>query len=179
MNRVRLPALWAAVLLATLIAPVDAHEGHDHDAPPAPLSTASAPRAEAASDTMELVVIARGAELELYVDDFRTNAPIEGAVVEVETADGPVRATSEPGRPYRMAAPWATKPGRYDIVVTVTAGTVLEVLPVTLTIQEPAAPAKAVLGLFGTAQAAFGAAQARLRGAVRWPWVWALAPSCW
>jgi len=164
MNRVRLPALWVAVLLATFVAPAVAHEGHDHDAPPAPQSTASAPRAEAASDTMELVVIARGAELELYVDDFRTNVPVEDAVVEVETANGPVRATFEAGRPYRMAAPWAAKPGRNDLVVTVTAGTVLEVLAVTLTIPAAAAaPAKAALGLAGTAQAAASAVQARLQ----------------
>ncbi len=119
MSRVCLPALWVALLLATVIAPAVAHEGHDHDAPPAPRSTTSAPRAETASDSIELVVIARGGELELYIDDFRTNAPIDDAAVEVETPTGPEVAKPESGRPYRLAAPWALKPGRHDLVATV------------------------------------------------------------
>ena len=147
MRSTRLPALRAAILLAIAVAPAMAHEGHDHDTPPAPSSTAAAPRAEAASDTLELVVIARGSELELYIDDFRTNAAIENAVVEVETAAGPAPARPDPGRPYRVAAPWARQPGRHDLVVTVSLGTILEVLPVTLTIPEaPSALAKAVAG---------------------------------
>ncbi len=165
MNRVCLPALWAAALLATLVAPAVAHEGHDHDPPAAPQSTVSAPRAEAASDTVELVVIARGDALELYIDDFRSNVPIEAASVEVETAAGPDVAKPEPGRPYRLAAPWALKPGQYDLIVTVTLGTILEVLPVTLTIPEPTpAPTETVPGFLAVAQAAAGSLQARLSG---------------
>jgi len=165
MSRVCLPALWAALLLATVIAPAVAHEGHDHDAPPAPRSTTSAPRAETASDTIELVVIARGGELELYVDDFRTNAPIDDAAVEVETPAGPEVAKPESGRPYRLAAPWTLKPGRHDLVVTVMAGTTLEVLPVTLTIPEPPPiPAQTASGIVPTAQAAAAAMQAHLPG---------------
>ncbi len=163
MTCVRLPALWAAVLLAALVAPAVAHEGHDHDAPPAPQSTASAPRAETASDTVELVVIARGGELELYIDDYRTNAPIENAAVEVETAAGPEVAKPEAGQPYRLAAPWALKAGRHDLVVTIMVGTILEVLPVTLTIPEaPPTPAKTSSGIVNTAQAAVGAAWAHV-----------------
>jgi len=162
MRRIRLPALWAAVLLAFGFAPAVAHEGHDHDAPPPPQSIVSAPRAEAASDAVELVVVARGAMLEIYVDDFRTNAPIEKVAVEVETADGPVTATAEPGHPYRMAAPWAARPGRYDLVVTIMGDTMVEVLPVTLTIPDAvAAPAGAASSWIGTAFAAAGAIPGR------------------
>lgn len=165
MSRVRLPALWAALLLAIVVAPAVAHEGHDHDAPQVPPSTTSAPRAETVSDTIELVVIARGGELELYIDNFRTNAPIDDAAVEVETPAGPEVAKPESGGPYRLVAPWALKPGRHDLVVTVMAGTILEVLPVTLTIPElPQMPAKTTSAIVSIAQAAAGAVQAYLSG---------------
>lgn len=165
MTRVLLPAFWTAVLLAVAV-PAVAHEGHDHDAPPPSQSIVSAPRAETASENVELVVVARGAELELYLDDFRTNAPIENATIEVETTDGQVVAKPEAGRPYRLPAPWAAKPGRYDLVVTVTVGTILEVLPVTLSISEaPVLPANATTNWVDAAFAGAGTAKARLPAA--------------
>ena len=155
MAHTRASTLWVALLLILVAAwhlPAAAHEGHDHDAPPPPTTVVSAPRAEASTDTVELVVVARGAALELYVDDFRTNAPIEDAVVEVETPDGPVAAKTTAGQPYRIEAPWAARPGRYDLVVTVTTATILEILPVTLTVPQAApAPAVAASGWSGLA----------------------------
>ena len=77
-------------------------------------------RAESASAAFELVAIARGGKLELYLDDFATNAPIDGAAIEVETPSGPRAAAAQPGRAYVLDAPFLAKPGRYDLVVTVT-----------------------------------------------------------
>lgn len=146
-------ALAAALALAVFLAPAAAHEGHDHDAPPPPASVVSAPRAEAFSDSVELVAVARGPVVEIYLDDFRTNAPIEGATVEVETPDGPVSAVAAPGQPYRVAAPWAVRPGSHGLIVTVMAAGVLDVLPVSLTIPAPVERAAAG-GLIGAARAA-------------------------
>ncbi len=169
MTRLRATALAAAITLALAAAvprPAGAHEGHDHDAPPPPATVISAPRGEAASDAVELVAIARGGAIEIYLDDFRTNAPIEGATVEVETPDGPKQAIAAPGQPYRLAAPWIAAPGRHDLIVTVMAGDVLEVLPVALTITAPAA-LPVPPGLIGTARAAL-AAEVASRGAGGW-----------
>ena len=169
MTRLRATALAAAITLALAAAPprpAGAHEGHDHDAPPPPATVVSAPRGEAASDAVELVAIARGGAIEIYLDDFRTNAPIEGATVEVETPDGPKQAIAAPGQPYRLAAPWIAAPGRHDLIVTVMAGDVLEVLPVALTITAPAA-LPVPPGLIGTARAAL-AAEMESRGAGGW-----------
>ena len=169
MTRLRATALAAAFTLALAAAvpgPAGAHEGHDHDAPPPPATVVSAPRGEAASDAVELVAIARGGAIEIYLDDFRTNAPIEGATVEVETPDGPKQAIAAPGQPYRLAAPWIAAPGRHDLIVTVMAGDVLEVLPVALTITAPAA-LPVPPGLIGTARAAL-AAEVASRGAGGW-----------
>jgi len=152
-TRTRPVALAAALAFALSVAPALAHEGHEHDAPPPPATVVSAPRAEAFSDNVELVAVARGQVVEIYLDDFRTNAPIEDATVEVETPDGPVTAIAAPGQPYRIAAPWAATPGIHSLIVTVMAGGVLDVLPVSLKIPAPA-QREVARGLIGTAQAA-------------------------
>lgn len=128
-----------AVTLALLVAgQVSSHEGHDHGAPPPPVSKTIAPRGEAASDAFELVAIPRDGTLQLYLDRFRTGEPVIGATLEVDTPDGPKTASPTAERSYALPAPWLTKPGHYDVMVTVTAGDVVDVLPVTLDIPTPA-----------------------------------------
>ncbi len=132
-------AIGAAVLISTLGAgPVSAHEGHDHGAPATrPIANAS-PRAEVTSDALELVAIAQGSKLLITLDRFTTNEPIEGATIEVETPTGPVAAVANSGV-YRIDAPWLAKPGRLDLIFTVTAEGIADVLPLTLEIPDPAA----------------------------------------
>lgn len=78
-----------------------AHEGHDHDAPSAPLNQTASPRAEATSDAFELLVLARDATLLVYLDRFRTNEPVEGATIQVDTPSGSLTATAQPSEPVR------------------------------------------------------------------------------
>jgi membrane fusion protein, heavy metal efflux system len=112
-----------------------AHEGHDHDAAPLPASVRIAPRAEATSDAFELIAIAEGSELAIYLDRFATNEPVEGAAIEVETPNGPVM-TRVHGDSYEIPASWLSKPGRYDLIFTVTEKEGADVLPLTLEIPE-------------------------------------------
>ena len=81
----RLAAAFGAVALAgaLLAGPALSHEGHDHGAPPPPVSKTIAPRGEALSDAFELVAIPRANSLTLYLDRFRTNEPVAGATLEV------------------------------------------------------------------------------------------------
>lgn len=76
-------------LLLIAASPVLAHEGHDHGAPaPAPLPAAPATsKFVATSEDFEVVGVLSSAALTLYLDDARTNAPIDGAVLDV-VADG-------------------------------------------------------------------------------------------
>jgi cobalt-zinc-cadmium efflux system membrane fusion protein len=67
-------AVWLAV--SSLAGPAWAHEGHDHDAPPPPVSKSIAPRGEAVSDAFELTAIPRDGKITLYLDRFRTNDPV-------------------------------------------------------------------------------------------------------
>ncbi len=112
-----------------------AHEGHDHGNE-APQVSASLPRGSASSDHFELVAILRGQTLAIYVDRFATNEPVDTAKVEVETPEGPKEAVAEDGI-YRLAAPWAEKGSRFDLIVTVTDGDQVEVMPVTIDVPAP------------------------------------------
>ncbi|GJD87965.1 efflux RND transporter periplasmic adaptor subunit [Methylobacterium hispanicum] len=134
-----------ALLAAVLAGPVHAHEGHDHGAAPPPVSKTIAPRGEALSDAFELVAIPRDGTLALFLDRFRTNEPVPGATIEVETPDGPKVATATTDGGYALPAPWLSKPGRHELVATVTAGDAVDVLTVAVTVPDPkavAAPAK-------------------------------------
>ena len=128
-------ALGAAAFVAFLGAgsPL-AHEGHDHDAPPPATISNLVPRAETLSELYELVAIARAGELAIYLDRFATNESVEGASIEVETPAGPESARAVANEPYRLSAPWATKPGTYELIFTVTKDGNADVLPATLVV---------------------------------------------
>jgi cobalt-zinc-cadmium efflux system membrane fusion protein len=134
MNRI-FAALGAALITLLGASWLSAHEGHDHDAAPLPASVSIASRAEATSDAFELIAIAEGSELAIYLDRFPTNEPVEGATIEVETPNGPVIARTH-GDAYRVPATWLSKPGRYDLIFTVTTKEGADVLPLTLEIPE-------------------------------------------
>jgi cobalt-zinc-cadmium efflux system membrane fusion protein len=129
-------ACAAAVLLAFGAQPAGAHEGHDHAEQPVAVSGPLASRAEASSEAFELVAIAKDNELLIYLDDFATNIPVQGAGIDVETPDGPKAAVAGEGQPYRLKAPFLAKPGRYDLIFTVTAGSAVDILPLTIDIAD-------------------------------------------
>ncbi len=133
-----------AVLLAAFMwasSPVAAHEGHDHGAPPPPVSTTIAPRADASSNDFELVAIARAGKLRIYIDTFRGNDPVDGAEIEVDGPGGTVKATAEGEGVYAIPAPWLERTGDHDLAFTVNANGTIDVLTATLTI--PPMPAAA------------------------------------
>jgi cobalt-zinc-cadmium efflux system membrane fusion protein len=130
----RLFAVSAALLLAS--AQVSAHEGHEHEPTPPPARMAA--RGEAQSEALELVAVAEGNAIAIYLDRFTSNEPVGRAAIEVETPAGPIAARAEAGDVFRIAAPWLEKPGKYDLIVTVTTDRDTDVLPVTLEIPDPA-----------------------------------------
>lgn len=126
-----------ALLAATLLVGAgagNAHEGHDHGAPPPPVSNTIAPRTEASSSDFEMVLIARGSELLIHLDAFRTNEPIPGATIEIDTPSGPLAPTEKGEGVYAVDAPFLTTPGSYDLAMTVTARDTVDILAATLTI---------------------------------------------
>lgn len=136
--RIPLGLLAACILAIGSIDTAMAHGGHDHDAPPAPIDANIAPRAEAASSDFEIVAVVRGTELEISLDSFRDNTPIENAQIEVDTPSGLLKPTHRGTGTYVAGAPFLAKPGKYDLAFSVSAGGKIDVLTATLDV-----PAKA------------------------------------
>ncbi len=134
----RFAAALVAMLLAavSLAGPARAHGGHDHGAPATPVSASISPRGEALSDAFELTVVPRDGKLTFYLDRFRTNEPVRGAVIEVETPEGQRTASETADAAYVLPAPWIAKPGSHDLLVTVTAADVVDVLTVSVAIPD-------------------------------------------
>ncbi len=142
---VRLALLLSMLLAAALPSRLAAHEGHDHGAPPTPVSTTIAPRVDASSDVFELIGVLRSGKLMIYVDRFITNEPVSEAEVEVETPGGALKAIRGADGTFILDAPWARAGESHDLIFTVTAGADLDVLTGVLKIPTDA-PAKVVPG---------------------------------
>lgn len=141
MSRVIATAFAAVAWVATLGASaIRAHEGHDHGPQPS-VRIDAAPRGQASSALFELVAIAQGEELVIYIDRFATNEPVRDAAVEVETPAGPATAAAADDA-YRLKAPWLAKPGHVDLIVTLTVGADTDILPVSIDIPDRAAAAQ-------------------------------------
>ena len=141
------PSFWKSVAIAVMLSvgavpALQAHEGHDHGAPPTPVSTTIAPRVDASSTTFELIAVYRNNALSIFLDRFVTNEPVTGATVEVDTPKGTVAATENPDGTYTLPVDWAAPGGSFDLIFTVTAGADIDVLTGTLKLpaDEPAAP---------------------------------------
>ncbi len=133
----------ATTLLGSLLlaGAATAHEGHDHGAPPPPVTNTIAPRVDASSNDFEIVAIARGDRLRLYLDAFRTNEPVKDAEIEIDTAAGTLKAVPDREGAYEVAAPWLLRPGSYDLAITVQTSGLVDVLTATLTIPPSTSPA--------------------------------------
>lgn len=146
----RLGRLLALITAFALVMPGQrmlAHEGHDHDATAASVMLPASPRADAVSNSFELVAVAGSDEIIVYLDRFTTNEPVTDASVVVETPQGSAQAKPASDGTYRLAAPWAARPGRYDLIATVTKGNDADVLAFTLEIPPAAQSAARTLTL--------------------------------
>ncbi|MCZ8373937.1 MAG: efflux RND transporter periplasmic adaptor subunit [Beijerinckiaceae bacterium] len=138
--------LWLVVGLAA-----SAHEGHDHGAPPPPVSASIAPRFESSSDAFELVGVFRDGKLTLHLDRFIGNHPVTDAEIEIETPAGPQKARPVAGGSFQIDAPFAVSPGSHELIATVTSGGEIDVLTAALVIP-PDEPGKAKPGASDLAQ---------------------------
>lgn len=133
--------------------PASAHEGHDHDAAaPAPPGVSLSPRVVARSSDFELVGVARGRTLAIYLDRFTDNQPVIGAKLDVEVDGQTISATAEPNGTYTVTANWVAEAGRHEAIFTIVSDQGSDLLTGTLDV--PPAPAAATaLGLTGGGQA--------------------------
>lgn len=117
-----------------------AHEGHDHGAPPPPVSSTVAPRMEASSNDFELVAIAGQEEVTIYLDTFRGNEPVPQATIDVDTGGETLKAEAAGEGVYVVKPKWAGSAGSHDLAITIDANGLVDVLVGTLVIPPAATP---------------------------------------
>ncbi len=117
-------ALIFALVLMILPLIAFAHGGEDHgDEAKAPISvpTASGPRLELKSPDVELLGVFHDGKLTLYADRYATNEPIRNAKIELESNELKVQAQATKDGSYTATADWLSQPGKHDVVVSIEA----------------------------------------------------------
>lgn len=114
-----------------------AHGGEDHGDGAASVVTSQplAPRAEAKSEDVELLAVYADKVLTLYVSRFATNEPLANAQIDIESGSQKASAKPVADGVYRVAAPWLTNPGKYDLVATIQGKDVNDLLETSLEIK--------------------------------------------
>ncbi|WP_333793115.1 HlyD family efflux transporter periplasmic adaptor subunit [Hyphomicrobium sp.] len=129
--------------LAALSAPAYAHgdDGHSHDEPAASAAPVM-PSLTAEGSALELVATAKEHTLTIYLDDRATNAPIEGAKIDVMGEGVPQTAATEIGDGvYEIEADWVHEPGTWPLTFVVMAGDAADLLAGMLVVPDGAAEA--------------------------------------
>jgi len=135
MNRFLVFAL--ALLLGLCTEAVRAHEGEDHGPPALVNARPLLPRVTAHSELFELVgVLEPGGRLLLWIDATPTNAPVEGAVVEVEGAGANGKAAEVSPGVYELKLAQAPAPGSHPLTFTVQAGSDIDLLGAPLVVAQ-------------------------------------------
>lgn len=143
----RVALLFGLFLAAPLLVPTLAlaHEGHDHGAPVVTVNeSAQAPRFVATSEDFEVVGVLVDRRLTLYLDDARSNAPIDGATLEVAADTFKGVAVRDSAGTYVLPLSAAPAVGKHALTISVEAPAGSDLLVATLDV--PAASAAAGRG---------------------------------
>lgn len=145
-RRVLVGALLGAAVLLGSPQIARAHEGHDHGAaPPAPSPTPLAgPKFVAVSEDFEVVGVLSRDALTVYLDDTRTNRPIDGATLEIAAEGLSGKAAREAPGTYRLALKSPLPAGSYALTLSVDAAQGSDLLVAKLDVAKPALAADAV-----------------------------------
>ena len=132
-------ALLSFLTCLTVIVPAVAGPGHDHGDHGSEASAVirDVPRIESTGTDLELVAVAEGHKLSIYLDRFATNEPVDGASIEV-SGDGiaPVQARSIAPGLYEIEGEWLDAPGTKALLFTVSAGETMDLLNGTLVVPQ-------------------------------------------
>ena len=129
---------WALALLFSLL-PLFAFAGggddHSHGpevSVPVAAPATSGERLELKSPDLELLGILSDGKLTLYADRYATNEPILNAKIELESKGRKLQMLATKEGSYTAAADWLEQPGTHEIVVSVEAGELQDLLIGTL-----------------------------------------------
>jgi len=125
--------IWLSCCLSSVLlfmGGVQAGAGHDHGTPETSTNTVinDTPRMVMSSGQFELVGIAEGKSIHLYLDDFATNAPIPKANIELEIAGEQLKAEEEGDGAYHITLEHELKDGLHPVLATVLTATSSDLL---------------------------------------------------
>jgi RND family efflux transporter MFP subunit len=129
-------AVFACLLMLQAGVPAIAHEGHDHGPAAGSSGRPSSPRVTAVSENYQLVGIAEGEVLVIYLDRFADNAPVTSATVEVTIGDVVAQAELQKNGTYEVTSPRLKSAGNHEVLVNITDGAVSDLLVGSLRIQQ-------------------------------------------
>lgn len=145
MNVFNLPpafTAWTLALLFSLLPPVAfAGGGDDHShgpevSVPVAASATSGERLELKSPDVELLGILSDGKLTVYADRYASNEPILNAKIELESNGRKLQLMATKDGAYTAAADWLKQPGKHEIVVSVEAGELQDLLIGTLQVPD-------------------------------------------
>ncbi|MFN7604468.1 MAG: efflux RND transporter periplasmic adaptor subunit [Hyphomonadaceae bacterium] len=144
----RLSALGLTMAI-TLPVPLWAGPGHDHGTEVATASVAAptSPRFEAVSERFVVVGRLVGENLRLWVDDWATNTPIEGASVNLTIGPRKALAKADVDGTYVLPFPEHDTPGTYPVTISLRGAGEPALLGASLIIDDSAVHAHAEEGL--------------------------------
>ena len=139
---------WALALLFSLV-PLFAYAGggddHSHGpevSVPVAAAATSADRLELKSPDVELLGILNDDKLTLYADRYATNEPILNAKIELESKGRKLQMLATKDGSYTAVADWLKQPGKHEIVVSVEANGLQDLLIGTLLVPTLASEAR-------------------------------------
>ena len=120
-----------------------AHEGHDHGGPAAVPASAQAfsPKFVAASEDFEIVGVLSHDALTLYLDDTRSNQPIDGATLEIAAEGFTGKAERAAPGTYRLALKSPLPVGSHALTLSIDAQQGSDLLTAKLDVAKPSAAA--------------------------------------
>ena len=134
-------AVWLAILpMLLVLLPALARAGSGHDDGVAVSAGAStSPRVIATSERYQLVGIAEGEALVIYLDRAADNAPVTTAAIEI-TIDATVfRAELQKNGTYEIVTPLLMKPGSHQVLASIREDSTSDLLVGSITIPAPEA----------------------------------------
>ena len=110
---------FIALILLVGVGLVAAHEGHDHGPPAPALPTAVKPRIAVETELYQLVAIASGEQLSLYLDRYGTNEPLTDGGIAILVGDRTLPATRLTDGSFTATVAGIAAPGQHDLVFNV------------------------------------------------------------
>ena len=134
-------ARWLILVLAVALASGPARADNDYydNVQGGAAGKSAAPRLALQNGDVELVAVAQGKQLVIYLDRFEDGSPIDNAEIDVTAGEETLRAARVKSGVYVVNADWAATPGKYELNFSAAGEQAFAALAGTLVVTPPKA----------------------------------------